>query len=131
MPVETTSEIEHVTVYARGARVRRVTPPGVVKGEIRITGLPLGIVDDTVRAEVVGEGIVTSIRVELDAASPAQRADDALDQAVRAAKTKVTTIDAEVARLVAALEGLDALAPAARRARPSSAEVPSWSRMFD
>jgi hypothetical protein len=127
------SEIEHVTVYARGARVRRVTAAGLAgaTGEVRITGLPLAVSDDSVRAEVRGTGVVTGVRVELDAATTDERAGDGLDQAVRAARIRVAAVDAELARIGVALAGLGALAPVARRSRPDGAAVPAWSKALD
>jgi hypothetical protein len=131
--IGTASEIDHVTVYSRGARVRRISSIGigVEAGEVRIWGLPLGLVDDTVRAEVIGGGAVTGVRVELDAATAAARADDAHDREVRAARARLAAVETELARLSTALAGVAALAPAARKPRPDGAEVPAWSRALD
>src|SRR5688572_320894 len=123
--IGTASEIDHVTVYSRGARVRRISSTGIglEAGEVRIWGLPLGLVDDTVRAEVIGGGVVTGVRVELDAAPAAARADDVHDREVRAAQARVAAVETELARLSTALAGVAALAPAARKPRPDGAEV--------
>jgi hypothetical protein len=125
-----TSRIDHVTIYSHGARVRRVTRAGIAAGEIRITGLPLSVVDDTVRAELIGGGAVVGVRVELDAVAASARDDHDVDKAVRAARDRVAAGESDVARLNAALGQLGALAPAARRPRPDGA-VPSWSQTFD
>src|SRR5262245_51068138 len=112
---ENASRIDHVTVYSRGARVRRVTRPGIaVAGDVRITGLPLALVDDTVRAERIGGGAVLGVRIELDAIATSARDDQAVDRALRAARDRVAAGEAEVARLTQAIGGLVALAPAAR-----------------
>lgn len=129
--ITTASDIEHVTIYSRGARVRRVTSAGIEGTEIRISGLPLGLSDDTVRAEVIGAGVVTGVRVELDAAKSADRANDALDRELREARSRLVGVEAEVARISAALGGISALAPVARKPRPAGSEVPAWSKSLD
>jgi hypothetical protein len=127
----TTSEIDHVTVYSRGARVRRITSTGIAAGEVRLSGLPLDLADDTVRAEIVGGGAVIAVRVELDAARVTERADDALDAAVRAARARVAAIEAEIGRIGVALGAIAKLAPVDRRPRPDGAAVPAWSKILD
>ncbi|MBL9016995.1 MAG: DUF4140 domain-containing protein, partial [Myxococcales bacterium] len=68
--VSVEARLERVTVYASGARVRRVTTiPAPLPGRVRITGLPLGVIDDTVRVEVGGPAIATGVRVGVDAPS--------------------------------------------------------------
>src|SRR5580698_10016785 len=63
------SRIEHVTVYARGARVRRVATVAATAEPpvaIRFTDLPLALIESTVRAEVVGPAVAATLRVGLD-----------------------------------------------------------------
>lgn len=129
--INAASDVEHVTIYSRGARVRRLTSTGIDGTEIRISGLPLGLSDDTVRAEVIGAGVVTGVRVELDAAKSADRANDAFDRELREARARLVAVEAEVARISAALSGLAALAPVARKSRPDGSAVPAWSKSLD
>jgi hypothetical protein len=129
--ITTASDIEHVTIYSRGARIRRVTSGGIDGTEVRISGLPLGLSDDTVRAEVLGTGVVTGVRVELDAAKSADRANDSYDRELREARARLVAVEAEVARLGAALAGLSALAPVSRKPRPDGSAVPAWSKSLD
>nr|HEX4318685.1 DUF4139 domain-containing protein [Kofleriaceae bacterium] len=101
------SRIEHVTVYARGARVRRVAT--VADGDAaraRFVGLPVGLIDDSVRAEVVtGAAIAAQVRVSLEVPEAAAAADDEPADVV-AARRRVGEADAELARLDAALGAL-------------------------
>jgi hypothetical protein len=61
------SKIEQVTVYASGARVRRVAVVRApLPSSIRLVGLPLAVIEDTVRTEVDGGGVVTAVRVGVD-----------------------------------------------------------------
>src|SRR4051794_20406853 len=60
------ARVEHVTVYGRGARVRRVTAVSALPPTLRITGLPLAVIDDTVRIEIVGPALATSVRAGLE-----------------------------------------------------------------
>ena len=61
------SRVEQVTVYATGARVRRVARVSGSETRVRLVGLPLALVDDSVRVEVVGPAMATSARVVVDA----------------------------------------------------------------
>ena len=60
------TRIEQVTVYARGAAIRRTgtAPEG---GTVRIAGLPLALLDDSVRVEVEGGPVATAVRTGTDA----------------------------------------------------------------
>ncbi len=61
------ARIEQVTAYASGARVRRVTTiPARLPDRVRIVGLPLGVIDDTVRVEVGGSAVATSVRAGVE-----------------------------------------------------------------
>ena len=100
--------MEHVTVYASGARVRRVTTiPAPLPGRVRIVGLPLAVIDDTVRVEVGGPAIAASVRVGVDAPAADQAAAEEAPE-VAVARRRVAHADAAVQRINAALETLDA-----------------------
>ena len=104
--MEEATRIEHVTIYARGARVRRVTRISDPPSKIRIGGLPLAVIDDTVRVEVEGPAIATTVRAGVDApAAPAAPEDSA---ELRGAKRRVVLADAEISRVEAAIARLDA-----------------------
>src|SRR5687767_14996549 len=104
--MEEATRLEHVTVYARGARVRRVTRISDPPSKLRITGLPLAVIDDTVRVEVEGPAIATSVRTGIDAPATAAAAEESSE--MRGAKRRVALADAEIARLEGAMERLDA-----------------------
>src|SRR5689334_13314597 len=104
--VSVETRISRVTVYASGARVRRVTELAApVPARVRIVGLPIAVIDDTVRVEVGGPALATSVRAGVDA--PAE-ADAAAEEApeLRAARRRVQLAEAEVERLGAALDQL-------------------------
>ena len=99
------SRIEHVTVYARGARIRRVATVAGDATVVRFAGLPLAVLDDSVRADVVGPAIAAQVRVSLDV--PETGAEAAEEPAeIAAARRRVGAADAEVARLDGALGAL-------------------------
>lgn len=102
--VRVEARIEHVTVYARGARVRRVTQASATARTIRIADLPLAVLDDTVRVELEGAAIATAIAVAIEAPAPADAAAEEPDE-VRMARRRVALVTAEVARLEHALAG--------------------------
>jgi hypothetical protein len=101
------STIEQVTVYASGARVRRVaTVRAPVPAVVRFVGLPLTVLDGTIRTEVDGPGIVSAIRAGID--TPDAEAAAAEQPAeVRAAHRRVTLAESEVERLETALARLE------------------------
>ncbi|HEY1556173.1 MAG TPA: mucoidy inhibitor MuiA family protein [Kofleriaceae bacterium] len=102
------SRIEQVTVYARGARVRRVASvraPG--DGVVRLVGLPLALVDDSVRVEVDGGAIVTAVRAGLDVAGGAEPATEETPE-LRAARRRLVLATTEAERVTRALEQLSA-----------------------
>lgn len=100
------SRIEQVTVYASGARVRRVAklsaplPPSV-----RLVGLPLAVIDDTVRTEVEGGAVATAVRVGVDVPAADARAEESSE--LRAARRRVVVAESEVERIGSALQRLD------------------------
>ncbi len=97
------AKLEQVTVYARGARVRRVTTiTGGLPHRRRITGLPLSVIDGTVRVELTGPGLAMNVRVGLEA--PDAPAATEQDPALRAARRELALADAEVARITVAIE---------------------------
>ncbi|MDQ3369952.1 MAG: DUF4140 domain-containing protein, partial [Myxococcota bacterium] len=104
------ADLAQVTVYATGARVRRVTTmtTGTVNGgtpRVRIVGLPASVIDDTVRVEVEGSAIATGVRVAV--AAPGEP-DAAAEErpALRVARRELEVAESEVERLEAALERL-------------------------
>jgi hypothetical protein len=124
------SRIEQVTLYARGALVRRVTviPLGSVSARARIVGLPAAVIDDTVRASATGGALVTALHVGLDAPDEGDAADEDTAE-VRAGRLRVAHAEAEIARLEAAL-AIAAAAPiavAAARGEPPA----EWAAMVD
>jgi len=65
--MEVESRITQVTLYARGARVRRTAAiDGAASSSVRIVGLPVAVIDDTVRVESEG-GMVVAVDVRRDA----------------------------------------------------------------
>lgn len=102
--VSVEARVERVTVYASGARVRRVTTiPAPLPGRVRIVGLPLAVIDDTVRVEVGGPAIATGVRVGVDAPdADSAAAEDGPE--VLAARRRSAHAEAEVERVTAALQ---------------------------
>jgi hypothetical protein len=122
------SRIEHVTVYARGARVRRVAtvaasaePPTA----IRFTNLPLALIESSVRAEVVGGAAVAAqLRVSLDVPTTGATSGEEPEE-VLAARRRVAAAAAELTRLEAALGALSGQAVVV--ADPSEEPPAPWS----
>lgn len=98
------ARIEHVTVYSRGARVRRVATISNPPAKLRITGLPIAVMDDTVRVEIEGPAIATTVRAGVDAPAEAAAPEDT--PTLRAAKRRVALAETDLARLEAALDRL-------------------------
>jgi hypothetical protein len=98
------ARLEQITLYANGARVRRVTKiEGPVPNRLRIAGLPLSVIDDTVRIEVEGAALATNVRAGVDLPEAETTATEDPPE-VAAGKRKVALADAEVERLRGALE---------------------------
>ena len=96
------ARIEQVTVYAAGARVRRVTTiPAPLPARVRIVGLPLGVIDDTVRIEVGGPAVATAVRVGVDAPAASEAAAEETSE-LRAARRRVAIAATELERITAA-----------------------------
>ncbi|HEY5947271.1 MAG TPA: DUF4140 domain-containing protein, partial [Kofleriaceae bacterium] len=95
--VSVESRIEQVTVYASGACVRRVASlRAPLPSVVRFVGLPLAVIDDTVRCEAEG-AVVTAIRVGVDTPTGEPRGEESAQ--LRAAKQRVALGDSEVERL--------------------------------
>ncbi|HSR96528.1 MAG TPA: DUF4139 domain-containing protein [Kofleriaceae bacterium] len=127
------SRITEVTLYARGARIRRTAAlpadePTRGSTRIRIGGLPAAVIDDTVRIEAEGGAMVTAVRVGLDAPASEAAADEDTPE-VRAARRRVALAEAEVERLDGALARL-ASAPIAL-AIESEEPPPAWAAIVD
>src|SRR4051812_32264582 len=90
------SRIARVTVYAAGARVGRIATVDEGATRVRITDLPLAVIDDTVRAELDG-GIVRAIHVSV-AAPESDAADAEEGPELRAARRRAALAAAELAR---------------------------------
>ncbi len=100
------ARIEQVTVYTRGARVRRVTTiTATLPQRLRITGLPLAVSNDTIRAFVSGPAIATNVRVGLDAPSQAGVEEDSAE--LRAARRDVALAETEHERIEAAISRIE------------------------
>ena len=120
------SQISEVTVYARGARVRRVMTIALAPGaaRVRIADLPAAVIDDTVRIEATGDALVSALHVGLDA-PPSEAAAGEEAPEVRGARERVARAAAEVERLDAALAIL-AAAPIALPLPERDAAPPAW-----
>ncbi len=99
--VSVESRIEQVTVYASGARVRRVATVAA-RPVVRFVGLPLAVLDETVRVEITGGAIATAVRTTVAAPEPAVAAREESAE-LRAARRHVALAEAELQRLDAAL----------------------------
>lgn len=116
------SRIEQVTVYQRGAAVRRVASasgPGIVQ----VAGLPAAAIDDTVRVEVEGGPVAVSVRVAT--AAVAEGAPEESDE-LRAARRREAIATAEVVRLETALDRL-AKAPVVVQVEDDGDARPAWA----
>jgi hypothetical protein len=110
--VSVESRLEQVTVYAHGARVRRVaTLRAPAAGTVvRFVGLPLSVIDGTVRSEVVDDrATVMSLRVDVAAPGGEPRSEESSD--LRAARKRAALAEADVERLRHAIDRLGAAKP--------------------
>jgi hypothetical protein len=125
------SRITEVTLYARGARVRRAASVALTGSRIRITGLPVAALDDTVRVEAEGGAVVTAVHVGLDAPAPEAAAGEVAAE-LRDARRRSALADAEVERLDAALAAL-AAAPVAASEPPAplGEPPPAWGAIVE
>ncbi|MFT3693274.1 MAG: DUF4139 domain-containing protein [Kofleriaceae bacterium] len=90
-----------VVVFARGALVRRVAQVPVPESRLRLTGLPLAVIDDTVRVELTGSATATAIRVAEDVVAVTETEES---DALRAARRRVTLAESEAARIGLAID---------------------------
>ncbi len=99
------SRIEQVTVFAFGARVRRVaTLTGPLPDRVRLADLPLAVIDDTIRVEVTGGAVATAVRAGLT--TPAGESAPEEPAELRAARTRHEIAQSEVQRLELSLDRL-------------------------
>jgi hypothetical protein len=103
--VDVESRIESVVVFARGARVRRtatLTGPtsSYVKG-IRLIGLPVSVIDDTIVTEVDGPAVVQAVRVAEDVMAAVEAEETA---ELRAARRRVALAESEAERIGQAID---------------------------
>src|SRR6187551_2921101 len=120
------SRIEHVTVYAGAARVKRAAEIAVDGAtEVRLGGLPLALRDDSVRLAATGDVRASGVRVVVEIAGVDASLPPADPEALDAARAEVAAGEAEVARLGRSLEALGALTPVARSDKPE-APPPAW-----
>jgi len=104
--VSVDARLERVTVYASGARVRRVAELAApVPARVRIVGLPVAVIDDTVRVELDGPAIATSVRAGVDAPEAADAASEEPAE-LRGARQRAALAAAEVDRLRGAIDQL-------------------------
>ncbi|MDP1827895.1 MAG: DUF4139 domain-containing protein [Archangium sp.] len=111
-PIDT--RVESVTLYHRGATVRRTASLDFSSGvpaEVFLAGLPLSLVDHTVRvrleAEGGGEVLLSNVRVGLFApprgtppVAPEQKALQAVHDSLWLLRDRISQLDAETQRLV-------------------------------
>jgi hypothetical protein len=115
------SRIEQVTIYARGAAVRRIAT-ATAPATVRIAGLPLALIDDSVRVEVDGGPVAATVRVGTDAEAEPEAEES---PELRAARRREALATAEVVRLETALDRL-AHAPVIAGAETDE-PPPAWS----
>jgi hypothetical protein len=99
--VSAESRIEQVVVYASGARIRRVATVTAAR-VVRFVGLPLAVIDDTVRTELEGPATIVAVRVG-DDVPPSDTAAREETPELRSARRRVALAETEVERLDAAL----------------------------
>ncbi|TMQ03459.1 MAG: DUF4139 domain-containing protein [Deltaproteobacteria bacterium] len=128
--MELESRITEVTLYARGARVRRMATMVAAGPRVRITGLPVAVIDDTVRVEAEGGAVVTAVHVGTAAPAADEAAAEVVAE-VRAARRRVALATAEVERLDAALANLAAAAVALELPALRDQPPPAWAAILE
>lgn len=109
----TDTKVESVTLYHRGATVRRTAQldfSGGLPGELFLAGLPLSLVDHTVRLRVEAEGgevMLSNVRVGLFAPprgtpplAPEQKELQSVQDALELLRDRIAQLDSESQRLV-------------------------------
>ncbi len=126
------SQIESVTVFQRGAYVRRVAPLQLEGHVDRVSmpGLPLGLVDSSVRAEVVGNGehlpVAADVKVVVAVPPEDQTRPPPDDKELVAARTKETTLKRKQDALHAELHLFSSVAmPVRPEPEEGKAPIPS------
>jgi hypothetical protein len=99
--VEVESRIESVVVFARGARVRRIATLAEPGSSVRLIGLPLSVIDDTVVTEVDGPAIVQAVRIAEDVMATVEAEETA---ELRAARRRVALAESEAERIRQAID---------------------------
>lgn len=116
--------IETVTVYRRGARVRRAVPIAPGASEVKLAGLPLALDDGSVRIRVEGDGVrAVDVRVALEVAPEDPSLLPPRDEELRTSEKELALVRADVERITQALSRLDVLDIHARP-RPKRGEKP-------
>jgi len=127
------SRIAEITLYARGARVRRTATIPRDAPHARIAGLPAAMIDDTLRISAEDGAVITAVHVGLDAPPPDTAADEE-SGALRDARRRAALATAEVERLDGALAAL-AAAPIAltEPVSPASGDAPppAWHAVVE
>lgn len=125
------ARVDRVTVFERGAKVTRVTRlPAPAPSEFVITGLPLGLLDDTVRVSAHGASIL-SAAVVLESPGTSDELPTAPAQEVEAAQAACDLAAAELERLereLAAAEHAPLLAAQPEGEPPAPAEKVTAAR---
>jgi hypothetical protein len=125
--------IESVTVYKRGARVRRGASiePGAT--EVRLPGLPLALDDGSVRIQVEGQGVrAVDVRMAVEIAPQDPSLLPPRDEELRASEKNLALVRADVERITMTLSRLDVLEVHARprpRRGEKPAPIPAKARM--
>jgi hypothetical protein len=99
--VEVESRIESVVVFARGARVRRIANLAKPSSMVRLIGLPLSVIDDTIVTEVEGPAVVQAVRVAEDVMAAVVAEETA---ELRAARRRVALAESEAERIGQAID---------------------------
>ncbi|HEY0255167.1 MAG TPA: DUF4139 domain-containing protein, partial [Kofleriaceae bacterium] len=92
-----------VVVFARGAVVRRIAQLPVPDARVRLAGLPLAVIDDTVRVEISGPATATAVRVAEDVVA---EVDAEESEQLRAARRRVALAETDATRIGQALDRL-------------------------
>lgn len=100
------ARLERVTLYAAGARVRRVTEVSSSAPRVRIVGLPVSVIDDSLRVEIDGPAIAVGARVGLAVDERAPGAEQEQPAELRAAELAIARAAGELARIDGALADL-------------------------
>lgn len=117
--------IQTVTVYRRGARVRRAIAIEPGASEVKLAGLPLALDDGSVRIQVEGQGVRAAlVRVAVEIAPEDPSLLPPRDEELRASEKGLALVRADVERITMALARLDAL-EIQERPRPRRGEKPA------